>query len=129
VLYVADAGSRRVLELSPGGTLLASWGGPGSAPGRFEEPAGVAVDSAGDVFVSDRRAGRVQEFTARGRLLAAWGAPGTGLGRFSFPSGLATDCRGDVLVADTDNNRVQVFAGAAARGVCALDPLARTIDP
>ncbi len=118
VLYVADAGLRRILELDPTGALLASWGGSGRAPGRFEEPAGVAVDSAGHVFVSDRRAGRVQEFTGRGRLLDAWGTSGTGLGQFSFPSGLATDCRGAVLVADTANNRVQVFAGAAARSRC-----------
>jgi tripartite motif-containing protein 71 len=119
VVYVADAGLRRVFELSPVGALLASWGGSGTAPGRFLEPAGLAVDGAGHVFVSDRAADRVQEFSARGRFLAAWGAPGGGLGELSAPSGLAVDCRGEVLVADTANNRVAVFAGAAARTVCA----------
>jgi tripartite motif-containing protein 71 len=119
-LYAADAGDDRIVELSPAGTLLATWGGPGSAPGRFSDPAGIAVDAAGDVFVSDRGNDRVQKFAPDGRLLAAWGAPGGGLGQFSSPTGLATDCRGDVLVADTENNRVQVFAGAAARSSCVV---------
>jgi tripartite motif-containing protein 71 len=118
-VYVADAGLRRVFELSPSGALLASWGGPGHGPGRFEEPSGIAVESAGDVFVSDRRLDRVQKFSSRGRLLAAWGAPGGGPGQLSSPGGLAVNCRGAVLVVDTANNRVQVFAGAASQGVCA----------
>ncbi len=126
-VYVADAGLDRVLALSPGGALLASWGGAGGGraggdpnpAARFVEPAGVAVDAAGHVFVLDRRAARVSELSPRGRLLAAWGLPGGGPGELSDPSGLAVDCRGAVLVADTANNRVQAFAGAAARGVCA----------
>jgi tripartite motif-containing protein 71 len=122
-VYVADAGLERVLALSPGGALLASWGGPGGgstpAAARFEEPAGVAVDAAGHVFVLDRRAARVSELSPGGALLAAWGLPGGGPGELSDPSGVAVDCRGTVFVADTANNRVQAFAGAAARGVCA----------
>jgi DNA-binding beta-propeller fold protein YncE len=118
-VYVADAGLRRVFELSPlRGALLASWGGHGRGPGRFEEPSGIAVDSAGAVFVSDRRLDRVQKFSSRGRLLAAWGSSGGGPGQLSSPGGLAVDCRGAVLVADTANNRVLVFAGAASRGAC-----------
>jgi DNA-binding beta-propeller fold protein YncE len=123
-LYVADAGNDRVVELSPAGARLASWGGIGSASGRFQEPAGIAVDPAGHVFVADRHNGRVQEFTGRGRALAAWGLTGTGPGELSMPSGIATDCRGDVLVADTANNRVLVFAGASARSACAHPPSA-----
>ena len=115
--YACAASSR---SRPAGGAARPHWGGAGSAPGRFSrEPAGLAVDSAGHVFVSDRAAARVQEFSASGRLLAAWGAPGGGPGELSAPSGLAVDCRGDVLVADTANNRVALFAGAAARGVCA----------
>ena len=124
-VYVADAGLQRILELSPSGTLLASWGRPRSGPGRLEEPAGIAVDSAGDVLVSDRRADRVLKFTARGRLLAAWGAPGGAPGEFSLPGGLAVNCRGEVLVADTANNRVQVFAGAASIDRQASSPMCR----
>ncbi len=122
-VYVADAGLDRVLALSSGGALLASWGGAGGGPpdaaARFEEPAGVAVDAAGHVFVLDRRAARVSELSPGGTLLATWGLPGGSPGELSDPSGLAVDCRGAVLVADTANNRVQAFAGAAARGVCA----------
>ncbi len=118
-LYVADASLRRVLELSPSGALLTSWGGPGRRPGRFAEPSGIAVDTAGDVFVADRLANRVQKFSSDGHPLAVWGLSGGGPGQLSSPRGLAVNCRGEVLVADTANNRVQVFTGAASRGECA----------
>lgn len=118
-LYVADAGLRRVFELSPSGALLTSWGGPGRRPGRFAEPSGIAVDASGDVFVADRFADRVQKFSSDGHPLAVWGLSGGGPGQLSSPRGLAVNCRGEVLVADTANNRVQVFTGAASRGECA----------
>src|SRR4051794_19970030 len=42
-LYVADAGTHKVLKLAPDGSLLATWGGRGTGPGQFERPAAVAL--------------------------------------------------------------------------------------
>ncbi|HEY2767452.1 MAG TPA: NHL repeat-containing protein [Solirubrobacteraceae bacterium] len=117
-LYVADSDADRVLVLSSSGALLASWGGPGRAPGHFGEPAGIAVDRLDHVFVADRDGGHIEEFTSTGRLRAVWGVDGGAAGELSRPSGVAIDCHGDVLVADTQNNRVQIFEGAAAPSSC-----------
>jgi DNA-binding beta-propeller fold protein YncE len=69
-LYVSDGyGNARVHRFSPTGTLLASWGEPGTGPGQFMLPHGIAVDPNGDVLVCDRESDRIQVFTAEGRYL------------------------------------------------------------
>ena len=114
-LYLADSGHNRVLEYSPEGSLLASWGaagGNGSAgtgPGEFNDPASVAVDRTGSVYVADRRNNRVVELRADGSPLRAWGSRGSSDGHFFSPNGIALDGAGDVYVLDGGNNRVQVF--------------------
>lgn len=48
------------------------WGIRGSQPGAFDEPAGIDVDAAGNVYVIDTRNDRVQKFTSTGVFLATW---------------------------------------------------------
>jgi DNA-binding beta-propeller fold protein YncE len=72
-LYVSDGyGNARVHRFSPDGRLLQSWGEPGSGPGQFHLPHGIAVDADGTVHVADRENSRVQLFTAEGNYLAEW---------------------------------------------------------
>src|SRR5205823_3542139 len=59
-VYVADAGNNTMLKVPPAGvvTTLAGGGDGGSADGTgsaagFASPSGVAVDSAGNVYVAD----------------------------------------------------------------------------
>ena len=69
-LYVTDGyGNSRVHRFSQAGKLLASWGEPGTGPGQFMLPHGIAVDATGDVFVCDRENDRIQVFTAEGRFI------------------------------------------------------------
>jgi NHL repeat-containing protein len=69
-LYVSDGyGNARVHRFSAAGTLLVSWGEPGTGPGQFMLPHGIAVDASGNVFVCDRETDRIQVFTAEGRFL------------------------------------------------------------
>jgi DNA-binding beta-propeller fold protein YncE len=84
----------------------------------FENPAGLAIDTAGDVYVADGILDRVQEFSAGGKLLAGWGSSGTGPGELREPTGISVDCRGNLLVADTANNRVTIFTKVAPRSSC-----------
>jgi tripartite motif-containing protein 71 len=51
---------------------LAQWGTPGTGPGQFDEPMGVAVDASGRVYVADAGNQRVQVFADDGTLLSAW---------------------------------------------------------
>ena len=69
-LYVSDGyGNARVHRFSSSGKLLASWGEPGTGPGQFMLPHGIAVDGTGNVLVCDRESDRIQVFTAEGRFL------------------------------------------------------------
>ena len=69
-VYVTDGyGNARVHRFSASGKLLASWGEPGTGPGQFMLPHGVAVDATGNVFVCDRESDRIQVFTAEGRFI------------------------------------------------------------
>ena len=71
-LYVTDGyGNARVHRFSAAGKLLASWGEPGTGPGQFMLPHGIAVDATGNVLVCDRENDRIQMFTADGRFIRA----------------------------------------------------------
>src|SRR5215213_7825688 len=88
------------------------WSGPAVPDGAFQHPNGVAVDSAGNVYVADTTNNRVQKFDADGTFITEWGQQGTGDGEFFSPYGLAVDSAGNVYVSDTFNDRVQKFTSA-----------------
>jgi len=70
---VADGyGNSRVVKFSREGKYLLAWGKRGTAPGDFNLPHSVAVDSKGRVYVSDRENNRIQIFDPNGKFLAQW---------------------------------------------------------
>jgi DNA-binding beta-propeller fold protein YncE len=72
-IYVTDGyGNARVHKFAPDGRLRMSWGEPGSGPGQFNLPHGIAVDSHERVYVADRENSRVQIFSPRGEFLTEW---------------------------------------------------------
>ena len=72
-LYITDGyGNARVHHFSADGRLLSSWGEPGSRPGEFHLPHGIAVDRGGTVYVADRENSRVQLFSPTGQVIAEW---------------------------------------------------------
>ena len=72
-MYVTDGyGNARVHKFSVEGQLLCSWGEPGSGPGQFQVPHGIAVDQHGTVYVADRENSRIQLFTPGGKYVAEW---------------------------------------------------------
>lgn len=72
-LYVADGyGNARVHRFRADGTFVQSWGEPGTGPGQFYLPHGIAVVPDGRVFVTDRENDRIQIFTPDGEFLAEW---------------------------------------------------------
>jgi DNA-binding beta-propeller fold protein YncE len=94
--------------------FVAKWGTSGTGNGQFQGPAGVAVDSSGNVYVADTINNRIQKFTSTGAFITAWGSPGKGNGQFEYPSGVAVDAPGNVYVADTINSRIQKFTPTGA---------------
>jgi DNA-binding beta-propeller fold protein YncE len=72
-LYVADGyGNAAVHVFDPAGSHLFSWGEPGTGPGQFRLPHGIAVDRSGKVYVADRENSRIQIFTPDGAYLDQW---------------------------------------------------------
>jgi DNA-binding beta-propeller fold protein YncE len=72
-LYVSDGyGNARIHKFTAEGRLLFSWGEPGSKPGQFHVPHGLAVDSQGTVYVADRENSRIQLFASDGTFLSQW---------------------------------------------------------
>lgn len=121
-VFVADTSNHRVRKLTPTGqlTTLAGDGTPGFADGpgataRFTNPQGVAVDTAGNLYVADAGNHRIRKISAAGVVstLAGEGSPAFSDGpgataRFSTPVGVAVDGAGNLYVADRDNHRVRV---------------------
>jgi DNA-binding beta-propeller fold protein YncE len=72
-LYVSDGyGNCRVHRFSTSGELRQSWGVPGTGPGQFYLPHGIAVAADGRVFVCDRESDRIQIFSPDGAYLDEW---------------------------------------------------------
>ncbi len=85
-------------------------GSEGSSDGQFEQPADVAVDASGDLWVVDSGNDRVEEFNEKGVYLRQFGSAGSGEGQLSEATALAIDAHGNVWIADTGNNRVDEFS-------------------
>jgi DNA-binding beta-propeller fold protein YncE len=97
-IYVADGhggeSNARVVKFAPDGRFVATWGKKGSGRGEFNEPHGIAVDSAGRVFVADRVNARIQVFDPDGEYLMEWT-------QFGKPSGVFIDRNDTIYVADS----------------------------
>ena len=127
-VYVADTYNHTIRKITPAGvvsTLAGLAGSCGSADGtganaRFYYPYGVAVDSAGNVYVADTDNHTIRKITPGGVVSTLAGlagssgsADGTGANaRFHYPSGVAVDSAGNVYVADTDNHTIRKITPA-----------------
>ena len=105
-----------VVPASAAPTFVTKWGGPtpGTDPGEFSQPRGIAVGPSGAVYVADSENSRVQKFTADGTFVTEWGFPGAGDGEFAAgsPTDVAVDASENVYAVDRGNNRVQKFTSA-----------------
>ncbi len=91
--------------------FASSFGTGGSGNGQFSQPAGIAKDSAGNIYVVDYNNHRVQKFNAYGVYQSQWGSFGIfgGSYSFNFPQGIAIDENDMIYVTDTSSSRVQKY--------------------
>ena len=99
-VFVADGHggntNARIVKFSPDGKFIKAWGKKGSAPGGFDTPHTLAMDSQGRLFVGDRQNNRIQIFDQDGNFIDQ-------LFQFSRPSGVFIDAGDTIYVADFGN--------------------------
>jgi sugar lactone lactonase YvrE len=97
-IFVTDGHvNSRVLKFSKDGRFIKAWGKKGPAPGDFDVPHTIAIDSKGRLFVGDRSNSRIQIFDQDGRYLEEWK-------QFGRPSGIFIAPDDSMYVADSDSN-------------------------
>jgi sugar lactone lactonase YvrE len=100
-IFVADGhggnSNARIVKFSKSGSFIKTWGKKGSAPGEFDAPHALAMDSRGRLFVADRSNNRIQIFGQDGGFVAEWK-------QFGRPSGIYIDSRDNLYSADTQSD-------------------------
>jgi sugar lactone lactonase YvrE len=124
-LYIADSRDNRVLKVNPStgsmvnvaGTGKPGYDGEGSANSvKLNNPAGVVLDSGGNVYIADQSNHRVRKVTPDGTISTV---AGTGIAGFSGDGGpavnaqinnpvhIAVDSAGNLYITDYYNNRIR----------------------
>jgi len=120
-LYIADPSNNRVVKVDGATGILTLVAGNGTASSAgdlgpatqasLNSPSGVAVDTAGDLFIVEASGNRVRVVnlatgmivTAAGNGVAAWAGDGGQAvnGSLNRPMGVAVDAGGNLYIADT----------------------------
>jgi sugar lactone lactonase YvrE len=123
-IYVADYGNNLIRKISATG-LVSTLAGNGTqglinATGvlaSFNQPTGIAVDAAGNIYVGDAGNNRIRKITSAGIVSTLAGSDSTGyadgagtIASFFHPEGVALDAAGNVYVADAGNNLIRKVA-------------------
>ena len=136
-LYIADFAGERVRKVDIGGTIttVAGNGTPGyidnvaATNAEFSNPNGVALDSAGNLYIADSYNCLIREVTAATGIITTVAGTTTGAGNssncgssgdggpatsaaLSSPYGVAVDSAGNIYIADFDNQRIRKVNGA-----------------
>ncbi len=133
-VYIADTLNNRVRKVSAATGNIMTIAGTGlleTVPGEIGDngparlavvssPLGVAVDSAGNVFIADTGHNRIRKISTDRIITTVAGTGGQGFAgdngpavaaALSQPSGVAVDTAGNIYIADTLNNRIRKVSG------------------
>ena len=132
-LYISDIGNHRIRKVSGGtittvagtGTLGSTGDGGPATSAEISFPDGLALDSAGNLYISDTNFNRIREVSG-GKITTIagngtlgfsgdGGAPASAM--FNQPYGVAVDSGGNVYIADQFNGRVREVSGGAIQTI------------
>ncbi len=122
-MYIADPANQRIRYVNTSGIITtiagtgtAGFSGDGSSAtaATFSDPAAVAVDASGALYVADIDNGRVRRFVVGGNI-ATFAGTATSVGdggpstqaRLDSPNSAAVDSSGNLYIADIAANRVR----------------------
>jgi outer membrane protein OmpA-like peptidoglycan-associated protein/sugar lactone lactonase YvrE len=136
-VYIADTGNNEIEKVTATGPLaiIAGTGTSGAAtPGPatssdLNNPFGLAVDGAGNVYIVDTFNQEIEKVTATGSLavIAGTGNPGPPTpgpatsSDLGYPYAVAIDGAGDLYIADTGNSEIEKVAAATTVPVFTAD--------
>ena len=124
-IFIADEVDNRIRKVTTGGVIStvagngnAGYGGDGglATSAALLQPTGVALDTAGNIFIADRSNNRVRKVTPNGIISTVAGTGAAGFGGddlpaastlLSLPTGVAVDAAGNLFIADYGNRRVR----------------------
>lgn len=127
-LYVADTGGYTIRKIAADGTvstLAGTFGSSGEADGtgaaaRFQSPTGIALDSAGNLFVTDWSNHTIRKISPDRVVttfagLAGWSETRNGSrtdARLSYPYGIAIDSAGNIYFSQSTSAIIRKISSA-----------------
>jgi len=122
-IYFSDTGNNRVRFINSAGTIQtlagggAALGDNGPATGAtLNNPRGLAIDLAGNVYIADSFNNRVRRVAPGGTITTVAGTGTAGfsgdgdlaaMAQLNTPQGVAIDAAGNLYIADVENHRVR----------------------
>lgn len=134
-LYIADEFNNRVRKVTADGIIttvagngtakFAGDGGP-ATESSLNYPGGVALDSAGNLYIADTHNNRIRKVDSETGVISTVAGSGV-LGyagdggsataaKLYYPVSVAIDDSGDLYIADSYNNRIRKVTGIATPG-------------
>jgi uncharacterized protein (TIGR03437 family) len=127
-LYIADTDDQRIVKWANNklttiaGTGVKGFSGDGgpATKATLQNPVGLAVDAAGNVYIADSTNSRIRKVTPDGTIVtiagngkltfSGDGGPATSAALY-FPRAVAVDAQANVYIADTSNQVIRLLQG------------------
>jgi len=123
-LFISDSSHHCIRKVDPSGIITTvagngTWGFSGdggpATDAMLDNPYGVALDSAGNLFIADRFNGRIRKVDPSGIITTVAGNGTRGFSGDSgpatdamiYPADVAVDNAGNLFIADSDNYRIR----------------------
>jgi hypothetical protein len=105
--YFTDGNARILRSDDLSGTNAIAYGTQGTGVGQFYGPSGIALDSAGRIYITDTYNDRIVRIDdMNGTNWTSFGTYGSGTGQFRTPQSISIDPSGHIWVLDNGNGRL-----------------------